>query len=60
MDTAQKLRESRSRHLLRSSETAAKQLRVFKAVLPISVTIPPSSGTTLQSPVSSYRSRRLT
>lgn len=31
---AQKMREARSQHLLRSSEVAAKQLRVFKAATP--------------------------
>ncbi|PQJ30169.1 hypothetical protein BSZ32_17955 [Rubritalea profundi] len=35
METAQKLRESRSRNLLHRSDQAVKQLRVFKEVLPI-------------------------
>jgi hypothetical protein len=36
MNQASLLRESRSKHLLQSSDAAAKQFRAFKAVLPIS------------------------
>jgi hypothetical protein len=35
MNQATLLRESRSKHTLQNSEAAAKQLRAFKAVLPI-------------------------
>jgi len=35
MNQASFLRESRSKHTLKSSEAAAKQFRAFKAVLPI-------------------------
>lgn len=35
MNQAERLRESRSRHLLRSYEAAVKQFRVFREVQPI-------------------------
>ena len=44
-EIAQKMREARSRHLLRSSEVAAKQLRVFKAATPITPRKSESSAT---------------
>jgi hypothetical protein len=40
------LRESRSKHTLRNSDAAAKQLGVFKAVLPITSKKSESSATT--------------
>ena len=40
------LRESRSKHMLQSSEAAAKQLRVFKAAQPITSKNSASSGNT--------------
>ena len=45
MSQATILKESRSKHTLRNSDAAAKQLRVFKAALPI--TSKKSSATTL-------------
>jgi hypothetical protein len=45
MEIAQKMREARSRHLLRSSEAAAKQLRVFKSATPITPRKSESSAT---------------
>ena len=35
MSLADQLRESRSKHMLKSYDAAVKQLRVFKAALPI-------------------------
>lgn len=52
------LRESRSKHTLRSSEAAAKQLRVFKAVLPITSNKSESSATTRKLAVLSSQSAR--
>ena len=53
MNQATLLRESRSKHTLKSSEAAAKQLRAFRAVLPIttsnsefSVPMPKSGAST--------------
>ncbi len=40
------LRESRSKHMLRNSDAAAKQLRVFKEALPITSKKSESSATT--------------
>jgi hypothetical protein len=40
------LRESRSKHTLKSSAAAVQQLRVFKAVLPITSKKSPSSAPT--------------
>jgi hypothetical protein len=46
MNQAILLRESRSKHTLRNSDTAATQLRVFKAALPITSKKSGSSATT--------------
>jgi len=46
MNQMTQLRESRSKHTLKNSAAAAKQLRVFKAVLPITSKKSPSSGNT--------------
>ena len=48
MNQATLLRESRSKHTLKSSEAAAKQLRVFKGVLPITTKNSESSAATLK------------
>jgi hypothetical protein len=44
MSLAEQLRESRSKHTLKSYDAAVKQLRVFKAVLPITSKKSESSG----------------
>lgn len=46
MSLADQLRESRSKHMLKSYDAAVKQLRVFKAVLPITSKKSESSGIT--------------
>lgn len=46
MSLADELRESRSKHMLKSYAAAVKQLRVFKAALPITSKKSESSGST--------------
>lgn len=46
MSLADQLRESRSKHTLKSYDAAVKQLRVFKAALPITSKKSESSVTT--------------
>ncbi|BDS05557.1 hypothetical protein NT6N_05970 [Oceaniferula spumae] len=58
MDQAILIRESRSQHLLRSSEDAAKQLRAFKQVLPITSKNSPSSVSSPKPEDSSSKKRR--
>jgi hypothetical protein len=58
MNQATLLQESRLKHLLRSSEAAAKQLRAFKAVLPISKRNLESSAPAPKSAGSSSKPRR--
>ena len=58
MNLAQRLRDSRSKHLLTSYEAAVKQFRVFKEVLPITKKNSPSSGTMPEKKTSSSQPRR--
>jgi hypothetical protein len=44
MRLSEQLRESRSKHMLKSYDAAVKQLRAFKAVLPITSKRSGSSG----------------
>jgi hypothetical protein len=52
MNQATLLRESRSRHTLKSYDAAVKQLRAFKAVLPITSRNSESSAPTQRNPAS--------
>jgi hypothetical protein len=58
MNQAELLRESRSKHLLQSSEAAVKQLRAFKEVLPITTRNSPSSDKSQKTTHSSLKARR--
>jgi hypothetical protein len=58
MNQSTLLRESRSKHTLRNSDAAAKQLRVFKAVLPITSKKSVFSANTPAPPASSSASVR--
>ena len=58
MNQAMLLRQSRSKHTLKSSEAAAKQLRAFRAVLPISTRNSESSELTSMKRGSISKSRR--
>ncbi len=57
-DTAQKIRESRLRHTLKSYEAAVKQFLAFKAVLPISTRKSESSSITSVKAASSSKPHR--
>ena len=58
MNQAERLRESRSKHLLTSYEAAVKQLRVFREVLPVTTRKSESSEVSLKrKPSSSAPSR---
>ena len=60
MNQATLLRESRSRHTLKSYDAAVKQLRAFKAVLPITTRNSEFSALTPKGPVSTSPKRQTT
>lgn len=60
MNQSTLLRESRSKHTLKSYDAAVKQLRAFKAVLPITTRNSEYSAPTLKTPASTLPKRQPT
>ena len=60
MNQATLLRESRSKHTLKSYDAAVKQLRAFKAVLPITTRNSEYSAPTPKNPASTFPNRQPT